>query len=141
MWMIALEFLKGIPWGKVLPLLAVLTLVVGGFLYVDNLRDENEKLKLQIEVLNRDYGQCKANREAQDEIIAEYSKNAEDAAKRKEELDEALDRIATLVASLIKAKAQLADVSKKYDKLRQEAGEIPLCATYENVLRAMAGEE
>ena len=136
---IILEFLKSVPWKKVLPIIIVLGIIAANFFYIYKLRSERDIARAKLESAVMNYEQCKVNRIAQDKLIMEYSENAAKAAEEKADLDEKLARAVERARSLASAQQQLEIVTDKYNKLREESEGRTVCKTYEVVLIALAG--
>ena len=148
MWMIALKFLKGVPWLKVAPIVFVCGILAFNFFYIykltaerDIARANRDKAIAELVVAEEDYAQCKLNRVEQDEILKLFSAAALLASAEKERLDLALEDALVAANTAAEAKEELAEVSAKYDAIRERSQEVNLCETYELVLRALAGEE
>ena len=136
-----------IPWMKVLPIVGVLAILAANFFYIykltaerDIARAKKDKAVAELVVAEGNYAQCKLNREEQGRIILDYSNEAIRGAEERQRLDLALQDALEVANSAAAAEEALAEVSAKYDAIRERSEEIGLCGTYELVLRALAGE-
>ena len=148
MWLIALKFLKGVPWKKVMPIVFVCGILAANFFYIfkltaerDIARAKRDKAVAELVVAEGNYAQCKLNRVEQDKILELFSAQALLASAAKEKLDLALEDALAIANTAAEAREELAEVSARYDAIRERSQDVNLCVTYEMVLRALAGEE
>lgn len=143
-----IEFLKTVPWKKVLPVIAVIGIICANFFIMFKLRTERDlavaqrdTARARVIAAEQNYKQCKVNREAQEILLNEYSVASVAAAEQKKRLDNELAKASAIASRAVMAEAGLAEVTAKYNKLKELSAEATLCETYEIVLRALGGEE
>ena len=145
---VILGFLSSVPWKKVLPIVGVLAILAANFFYIykltverDIAKAKRDKAVAELVVAEGNYAQCKSNREEQGRIILNYSNEAIRGDEERQRLDLALQDALQVANSAAAAEEALAEVSAKYDAIRERSQDVNLCVTYELVLRALAGEE
>jgi len=145
-WIALWKIVKGLPWGKILPVLGVVLLLVGNFVYIFSLqaqrdiaRANEDKAIAELQVCEQNYARAQANTNAALAQIAATNIKIALIGTQKSQLDARLREAELKAARLAAAASELESIRADYEELRARMPEMNVCQTYEAVLIALAG--